>query len=99
MTRAPRALTSCTLEMSLSYTRLSVATTSDRGALLEQGDGTVLHLARGVGVGGDVGDLLELERALEGYRQAHVPAQAQEEAAGGVLLATSSTLAAAPSSR
>ena len=28
MTRAPRALTSCTLEMSLSYTRLSVATTS-----------------------------------------------------------------------
>jgi hypothetical protein len=41
----------------------------------------VLHLAGGVGVGGDVGDLLELERALEADGQADVAAEVEEELA------------------
>ena len=45
----------------------------------------MLHLAGGVGVGGDVGDLLELERALQRHRQSHVAAQVEEEARLPVL--------------
>jgi hypothetical protein len=39
----------------------------------------VLHLAAGVGVGGDVGDLLELQRALERDRAADVAAEVEVE--------------------
>jgi hypothetical protein len=41
----------------------------------------VLHLARRVGVGGDVGDLLQLQRALEAHREPHVAAEVEEELA------------------
>ena len=50
-----------------------------RRALVEQRDRPVLHLAGGVRVGGDVGDLLELQRALERDRQADVASQVEEE--------------------
>ena len=39
----------------------------------------MLHLAGGVGVGGDVGDLLELQRALERDGQPDVAADVEEE--------------------
>jgi len=39
----------------------------------------VLHLSRGVCVGGDVGDLLQLQRALQRHWQADVAADVQEE--------------------
>ena len=39
----------------------------------------MLHLPRGVGVGGDVADLLHLQRALEAHRQADVAAEVEEE--------------------
>ena len=39
----------------------------------------MLHLSGRVGIGGDVGDLLQLQCAFEGHRQADVPAQVQEE--------------------
>ena len=39
-----------------------------RHRLVDQCDGAVLHLARGIALGVDVGDLLELERALERQR-------------------------------
>ena len=50
---------------------------------LEQGYGPVLHLAGGIGLGVEVADLLELERALEGRRR--VDATTEEE--GGVRTA------------
>ena len=49
--------------------------------LVEQRDRPVLHLAGRVGVGGDVGDLLELERALERDREPDVAAEVEEEVA------------------
>ena len=45
--------------------------------LVDEGDGAVLHLAGGIALGVDIGDLLELERALEG--DGVVDAAAQEE--------------------
>src|SRR5207247_5665899 len=49
-------------------------------------DGSVLHLRGGVALGVDVGDLLELERALERDREAHAAAQVEETAPPGVRL-------------
>ncbi len=37
----------------------------DRHRFVDEGDGAVLHLPRGIPLGVDVGDLLQLERALE----------------------------------
>ena len=51
----------------------------DRRGLVEQRDRAVLHLAARVGVGRDVGDLLELQRALERDRQPDVAAEVEEE--------------------
>ena len=51
----------------------------DRRRLVEQRDRPVLHLAGRVGVGRDVGDLLQLQRALERDRQADVAAEVEEE--------------------
>src|SRR5881394_96211 len=51
----------------------------DRRRLVEQGDRAVLHLASGVGVGRDVGDLLQLQRPLEADRKAEVAAEVKEE--------------------
>ena len=56
------------LETTFSSTGESVATTTTGRGLVEQRDRAVLHLAGRVGVRRDVGDLLELERALEADR-------------------------------
>ena len=59
---------------------MSVATHTT-ASLVEQRDRPVLHLAGRVGVGRDVGDLLQLERALEADGQADVAAEVEEELA------------------
>ena len=52
----------------------------DHGSVLvEERDRAVLHLAGGIGVGRDVADLLELQRALEAARHAEVAADVEEE--------------------
>ena len=51
----------------------------DGRPLLEQRDRAVLHLAGRVGLGRDVRDLLQLQRALERDRQADVAAEEEEE--------------------
>ena len=76
---APRARTSSTLERTLSEHRALGRDADDRGRLVEQCDRAVLHLAGGVGVGRDVGDLLQLQRPLEADRQADVAAEIEEE--------------------
>ena len=59
---------------------------ADDGRLLvEQGDRAVLHLTRGVRLGRDVGDLLELQRPLQAHRNADVTPEVEEE--GLVLIA------------
>ena len=55
-----------------------------RRVLIHQRDRAVLHLAGGVALGVDVGDLLELERPLERGREVVPSAQIQE--VGGVLV-------------
>ena len=56
---------------------------NDGEGLVDEGVGAVLHLAGGVALGVDVGDLLELERALQ--RDGVVDAAAEEEeVVGGV---------------
>ena len=49
----------------------------DRQALLDQRDRAVLELAGREALGVDVGELLELQRALERHREADVPAEEQ----------------------
>ena len=49
-----------------------------RHVLVDQGDGTVLHLAGRVAFGVDVGNLLQLERAFVG--DGHVDAAPQVQA-------------------
>src|SRR5918996_721291 len=51
----------------------------DRRLLIEECDRPVLHLTGRVRLRRDVGDLLELERALERDRQADVPPEVEEE--------------------
>ena len=58
----------------------------DRRGLVEQRDRAVLHLPAGVRVGRDVGDLLELQRALERDRAPHVAAEVEVELRVGVAL-------------
>ena len=81
ITCAPRARTSCMLEIDLLEHRRVGGDADHRRGLVEQRDRAVLHLAGGVGVGGDVGDLLELQRALERHGQADVAADVEEELA------------------
>src|SRR5439155_11299662 len=57
----------------------------DRHVLVDQGDRSVLHLGRRVALSMDVGDLLELERALERDREIGAPAQI--EGVAGVRIA------------
>ena len=42
-----------------------------RHVLVDQRDGAVLHLGRGIPLGVDVGDLLQLERAFQRHREVH----------------------------
>ena len=49
----------------------------DGHALVDEGDGAVLHLGRRQSLGVDVAQLLELERALEGDRIVDAPAQVE----------------------
>ena len=78
MSLAPRALTSSTLESVFSKTRDSVAMATTGIVFVDQRDGAVLQLAGGVAFGVDVGDLLELERALQGDRVVDVAADEEK---------------------
>ena len=53
--------------------------------VVEKRDRAVLHLARRVRLRRDVGDLLQLQRPLEGDRQADVATEVEEE---GLLVVT-----------
>jgi hypothetical protein len=66
-------------ETILSYTWIFVATTTTGRVLVEERDRAVLHLPRGVGLGRDVRDLLQLERAFERNGQADVASEVQKE--------------------
>ncbi len=55
----------------------------DRLAGLDQRDRTVLELARGEALRVDIGDLLELQRALERDGEAHVTAEEEHRAGVG----------------
>src|SRR5215831_20883085 len=57
----------------------------DGHPLVDERDGPVLHLAGGVALRVDVGDLLELERSLEGDRILHPAAEEEEVAIGDEL--------------
>ena len=46
--------------------------------LLDQGDGAVLELAGGVGLGVDIADLLELQGALQAHGIVQVPADEED---------------------
>src|SRR5712664_115562 len=59
----------------------------DRHVLVDQGDGPMLDLGRRVPLGVDVGDLLELERALE--RHGEVDAAAEVQSIAGVRVSLS----------
>ena len=84
MVRAPRARTSWMLETILSCSTPRPARRrhhdDDRQALLDQRDRAVLELAGGEALGVHVGELLELERALQRHRVADVPAEEQHRA-------------------
>ena len=56
----------------------------DGQRLVDQGVGPVLHLARRVALGVDVGDFLELERALE--RDGVMDAAAEVEEVAGIRI-------------
>ena len=55
----------------------------DGEGLVDEGVGAVLHLSGGVALGVDVGDLLELERALEGDGVVDAAAEEEEVVGGG----------------
>ena len=55
----------------------------DRKRFVDESVGAVLHLAGRVALGVDVGDLLELERALEGDGVMDAAAEEEEVAGGG----------------
>ncbi len=90
MTRPLRAVTSCILLRVFSYLRTLagslgslVADADDGQGLVDEGVGSVLHLACGVAFGVDVGDLLQLESAFEGDGVVDAPAE-EEEVVGSV---------------
>ena len=76
--------------LSCSWSRPRGGTTQKhRQPLLDQRDRAVLELAGGEALGVDVGQLLELERALERDRVAGVPAEEQHRPGAGVARAAS----------
>ena len=79
ITCAPRARTSATFESTLSRIGIRVATHTTGVFSSSSAIGPCFISPAGVGVGRDVGDLLELERALERHRQADVAAEVEEE--------------------
>ena len=85
--RAPRARTSWMLDTILSCStprpRGDGTDGDDREARLDQGDRAVLQLAGREALGVHVGELLQLERALERDRIADVPAEEQHRASVG----------------
>jgi Zn-dependent protease with chaperone function len=79
MTCPPRARTSSMFpRSSRSAPRLRRGDHHHRQLLVDERDGAVLHLAARVALGVNVGDLLELQRALERDR-VHGPAPEEEE--------------------
>src|SRR5499427_540804 len=65
--------------------RVSRSEGDDRHPLVDERDGPVLHLAGGVAFRVDVGDLLELERSLEGDRILQPAAEEEEVTVGSKL--------------
>ena len=61
----PRAATSCMLDTVFSNTPVVRRDHDHRHGLVDQRDRPVLELARGIALGVDVGDFLELQRAFE----------------------------------
>ena len=61
-----------------------------QGAVLNQADGAVLQLAGGIGLGVDIGDLLQLQGALQPHGVVDVPADEENglvvEVLGGQIL-------------
>jgi hypothetical protein len=78
MTRPPRAMTSSMLEATFSKVSLLGDQHHNRHFLVDEGDGAVLHLAGRVAFGVDVGDLLQLQGALQGDGVVDAPAQVEE---------------------
>ena len=78
MTEPPRALTSCMLPIIFSNTWSRGAIVDDRHLLVDERDRPVLHLAGRIAFGVDVGDLLQLQRALERDRVVDAAAEVQE---------------------
>ena len=68
ITLPPRATTSCMLRRGLLEQLVARRDHDHRHVLVDQRDRPVLQLARGIALGVDVGDLLELQRAFEGDR-------------------------------
>ena len=76
-----RDLTSRRFESVFSRQRVVGREHDDRHVLVDQRDRAVLHLARRVALGVDVGDLLELQRPFEGDRVVEAAAEEEEVAA------------------
>ena len=68
MIRPPRAATSCMLETVFSNTRVARREHDDRHRLVDQRDRPMLQFARRIAFGVDVGEFLQLQRALERER-------------------------------
>ena len=78
MTEPPRAFTSCMLPIIFSNTCVVRRERDDRHPLVDERDRPVLHLAGGIALGVDVGDFLQLQRALERDRIVDAAAEIQE---------------------
>ena len=89
-TRPPRAMTSSTLRQGLFEEVVGRRQHDDRHVVVDQRDRPVLHLAGGIALGVDVGDLLQLQRAFErqriGAAAAEIEHVAGERDLGGDLL-------------
>ena len=95
---APRAPSlSCRFDTVLSYTGLLRGDGDDGEALVDERDRAVLHLARRIGLGVQVADLLELERAFA--RRWRRPCRGPRKARSGrpCTPAAASSMAAASS--
>ena len=83
MTIPSRAFTSSMLPHIFSCVGPTGAMTTTGMLLVDERDRAVLHLARRVALRMDVGDLLELERALQRQREMQAPAEIEQVLALG----------------
>ena len=76
--RPPAGFTSAMLDRNFSHSGLRVAMPTTTVPSLDEGDRPVLELAGRVSLGMEVGELLQLERPLEGDRVADVATEVEE---------------------